>query len=309
MPVGLFVGLVTLDLIYLSASLPQVNQKQVALDYSIAAGGPATNAAIAFRFLSGSANPAANSAANPAANPAEPNIARLMGVIGNHPIGRFVLADLAAQQIEPIDLQPESPEPPPTSSILVTQATGERAVISINATRLQANPEQIPTAVLQAALQDVQVLLIDGHQMALGLEIARQAKAAGIPVVIDAGSWKPGFEAVLRYADAAICSANFLPPSCQTQADVLDYLQALQIPQIAITQGEQPILYRSASRQAELSVPSVQAVDTLGAGDIFHGAFCYFLLRSGFVEALDQAAQVAALACQSFGTRSWMRAE
>ncbi|MBW4465937.1 MAG: sugar kinase [Pegethrix bostrychoides GSE-TBD4-15B] len=302
MSVGLFVGLVTLDLIYLSASLPQVNQKQVALDYSIAAGGPATNAAIAFRFLSGSAHPAS-------ANPAEPNIARLMGVIGNHPVGRFVLADLLAQQIEPIDLQPDSPEPPPTSSILVTQATGERAVISINATRIQASPEQIPTAVVQAALQGVQVVLIDGHQMALGLETARQARAASIPVVIDAGSWKPGFEAVLRCADAAICSANFLPPCCQTQTEVLDYLQGLQIPRIAITRGEQPILYRDASRQAELSVPSIQAVDTLGAGDIFHGAFCYFLLHSGFVEALDQAAQVAALACQSFGTRAWMQTD
>ena len=296
MPVGLFVGLVTLDLIYLSAALPQPNQKLVALDYEIAAGGPATNAAIAFRFLSSSAK-------LDLANSTLPNASRLMGVIGNHPVSRFVLADLQAHQIEPLDLQPDAQLPLPTSSIVVTQATGERAVISINALRLQASPEQIPAD----SLQDVQVLLIDGHQMAVGLELARQARAAKIPVVVDGGSWKPGFEAVLRHADYAICSANFLPPGCQTQADLVCYLQGLGIPQIAITQGEQPIRYWTASEQGELAVSTIQAVDTLGAGDIFHGAFCYFILQSSFPEALNQAARVAASACESFGTRAWMQ--
>ncbi len=286
-PVGLFVGLVTLDLIYLSAALPQANQKQVALDYSMAAGGPATNAAVAFQFLSA----------------ATPQAARLVGVIGSHPVSQLVLADLLKQQITPIDLQPNALQPLPMSSIIVTQATGERAVISINATRLQASPDQIPTNLLQ----DVQVVLLDGHQMPVSLEIARQAKAARIPVVVDGGSWKPGFEAVLRYADYAICSANFLPPQCQSQAEVIRYLQALQIPQIAITRGAESILYCDLSGQGELPVPAIQAVDTLGAGDIFHGAFCHFILDNDFPSALSSAAQIAASACQSFGTRAWMR--
>ena len=290
MAVGLFVGLVTLDIIYLTAALPQPNQKLVALDFLMAAGGPATNAAVTFRFLSGSANSTL------------PNAARLMGVIGHHPVSRFVLADLQTHQIELIDLQPDASEPVPTSSILVTQATGARAVISINALRLQASPDQIPAD----SLTGVEVVLIDGHQMAVGLEIARRAKAAQIPVVVDGGSWKPGFEAVLRHADYAICSTNFLPPNCQTQAEVIRYLTSLKIPQIAITRGEQPILYWSQSEQGQSAVPAIQAIDTLGAGDIFHGAFCHFILRSSFPEALSQAARVAASACQSFGTRAWM---
>lgn len=299
MAVGLFVGLVTLDLIYLTDAMPQPNQKQVALDYSLTAGGPATNAAIAFRFLSGSTDPDSYSSGSP-------NAARLMGVIGNHPVSRFVLADLQAHRIEPIDLQPDTADPLPTSSILVTQSTGERAVISINARRRQVQLDQMPADSLEASLEAVQVVLIDGHQMAVGLEIARRAKAAKIPVVVDGGSWKPGFEAVLRYADYAICSANFWPPHCQTQAEVLSYLQQLGVPQVAITNGEQPILYRELSGQREQAVPAIEAIDTLGAGDIFHGAFCHFILRSSFPTALAEAAQIAALACQSFGTRAWM---
>lgn len=280
---GLFVGLVTLDLIYLTPALPTANQKLVALDYSISAGGPATNAAVTFQYLS--------------------NSARLMGVIGCHPVSRFVLAELEQWQIEILDLQPTHTEPLPTSSILVTQSTGERAVISINAIRTQASVEQIPVDVLQA----VEIVLIDGHQMAVGQEIAKQAKARQIPVVVDGGSWKPGFEAVLRHADYAICSANFRPPHCQTTTEVLHYLQALNIPNIAITQGEQPIIFFNNGKQGEITVATINPIDTLGAGDIFHGAFCHFILQTSFQAALSQAAQVAARACQSFGTRQWMQ--
>jgi sugar/nucleoside kinase (ribokinase family) len=282
MATGLFVGLVTLDLIYLTAALPEPDQKLVALDYLITAGGPATNAAITFQHLS--------------------NSARLMGVIGCHPVSQFVLAELHQRQIDLYDLQPNYFESLPTSSILVTQSTGERAVISINATRAQASAKQIPAEVLQA----VHIVLIDGHQMAAGQEIARQANAMHIPVVIDGGSWKPGFEVVLPYTDYAICSANFRPPDCETPADILHYLEGLGIPNIAITQGEQPIIFSSQGKRGELPVPVVKTVDTLGAGDIFHGAFCHFILQTSFEVALNKASQIAARACESFGPRQWM---
>jgi sugar/nucleoside kinase (ribokinase family) len=48
---GLFIGMVTLDLVYLSSKLPGNNQKVVASDYTVAAGGPATNAAVTFSYL------------------------------------------------------------------------------------------------------------------------------------------------------------------------------------------------------------------------------------------------------------------
>ncbi|MFM7423416.1 MAG: sugar kinase [Elainella sp.] len=292
MATGLFVGLITLDLIYLTPALPQPNQKLVAQAYTLAAGGPATNAAITFQFLASSAQTSSSK---------QSSLTRLMGVIGNHPVSRFILAELQAQQLELIDLQPDSPEPLPVSSVLVTQATGDRAVISINASRTQADPDQIPEQILSG----VEVVLIDGHQMAVGAEIAQRARQASIPVVVDAGSWKPGFEAVLRQADHVICSANFQPPDWQ--GDPLDYLQSLGVPYSAVTRGEQPIWACSRGERFTVPVPSVSAVDTIGAGDVFHGAFCYYILQLEFRQALEQAAQVAAQSCRSFGTREWMR--
>lgn len=287
---GLFVGLITLDLIYRVEQFPQPDQKMVALDYGLSAGGPATNAAATFSHLGDQAT--------------------LLGVLGQHPIRHLIVDDLTQCGVAIADLNPHHDQPPSVSSILVTHATGERSVVSLNAAKVQATREQCPPDILD----DVNIVLIDGHQMEVGEAIARQARDRQIPVVVDGGSWKPGFDQVLHVTDYAICSANFMPPQCNTSSDVFAYLTNRGISNIAITHGDQPIQYVTQGRHGELSVPQIKAADTLGAGDIFHGAFCHFLLRSQsdpsdpdrFSTALTQASQVAAFACRSFGTRQWM---
>jgi sugar/nucleoside kinase (ribokinase family) len=283
---GLFVGLITLDWLYLTAEMPDRNQKVVAVDYTMAAGGPATNAAIAFRYFD--------------------NATTLLATMGQHPISTLVQADLEQWGVSVMDLAPNRTDPLPTSSIIVTQATGERAVISINAVHAQAPASAIEPNMLHM-LHDMDVVLIDGHQMQVGEAIAHHAKAMNIPIVIDGGSWKPGFEEVLPYADYVICSANFFPPGCQTLEETLAYLQHLRIPHIAISQGDRPIHFITQSESGEIPVPPIAAVDTLGAGDVLHGAFCHYIGRSNFPEALAQAAAVASRSCQSFGTRNWMK--
>lgn len=277
---GLFVGLVTLDLIYLVDRPPLANQKLVASDYMVSAGGPATNAAVTFSHLS--------------------NEAIVLGSLGTHPMTQLILTDLQQHGVTLEDLHPLRTEPPPVSSIMVTENTGDRAVVSINAVKTPAIVNSPVT------LQDAAVVLIDGHQMEVGRTIAMQARSQGIPIVIDGGSWKPGFETVLPLADYVLCSANFQPPNCRSAEDVATYLLALGIPHIAITQGQQPIRYWTVTQAGQIDVPIVNVVDTLGAGDIFHGAFCHAILREDFRDALTIAASIAAQSCQHFGTRRWM---
>lgn len=279
---GLFVGLVTLDLIYLAESAPKNNQKIVAADYTVAAGGPATNASVAFSYLG--------------------NQSTIMGVVGSHPMTQLIKGDLANYHVAIADLEPSTMTVPPVSSIIVTQATGERAVVSINAVKTQASSASIPTNVLQ----NVDIVLIDGHQMAVGYFIAQIAKAQNILVAIDGGSWKPGFEKILPFVDYAVCSANFHPPNCHSEEEVFAYLSAFDIPHIAITHGDNPIEYLSNGQIGTVAVPPIHAVDTLGAGDIFHGAFCHYILQASFHDALTQAAKIAANSCKYFGTRRWI---
>lgn len=280
---GLFVGLITLDLIYLAQSPPNKNQKIVAADYTVAAGGPATNAAVTFSHLG--------------------NESTLLGVIGSHPMTQIVRTDLEDYNLAMVDLDSHNNNSIPVSSIIVTEATGERAVVSINAVKTQVGSEAIPENILQ----DVDIVLIDGHQIMAGLHIAQMAKAKNIPVVIDGGSWKPGFEQILHTIDYAICSANFYPPNCRdNQEAVFTYLQEIKVPYIAITNGGEAIHYFAQGETGITDVPKVQTVDTLGAGDVFHGAFCHFILRENFTDALVSAANIASYSCKFFGTRRWM---
>ena len=106
-------------------------------------------------------------------------------------------------------------------------------------------------------------VLVDGHHPVLARTAARWAKAHGRPVVVDAGSWKPVFRDVFGLADVVACSAQFTAPE-NALADV---------PVVVTTAGPDPVRWRGRNGSGEVAVPVVEARDTLGAGDVWHGAF------------------------------------
>lgn len=264
----------TLDCIYQAQRPPQANEKLVAKAMIMAAGGPATNAAVAFATLGGQAT--------------------VVAAVGQHPVTALLQKDLTQVGVNLQDLTPQRQESPPISSIVVSTESGDRAVISRNAVGLQVGQSPID-------LTDIDVVLVDGHQMSLSRQVALRAQQLGIPVVVDAGSWKPGFDQVLPLATVVIASANFQSPDMEPMA----YLQSLGIPYVAITRGERSILFSDRGTFGKVNIPKTVVVDTLGAGDIFHGAFCYYW-AGDFSVALARASQVAGLSCQYFGTRGWI---
>lgn len=285
-PKGLFVGLATVDLTYPVEAVPRRNQKISVPGQHIAAGGPATNAAITFGFLGGAAT--------------------LVTAVGRHPLSAIVRQDLAHSSVTLHDLARRRTEAPPISSILVTRDTGERAVVSANAAIFSPSPADFDPAWLTG----VSIVQVDGHYMPLCLEVTRLAHVRGIPVVLDSGSWKPGMAALLRFIDAVICSDDFRPPRCRNRKDVFDFLAAKNIRQVAITRGAAPTEFVDRGTRGRIAIKKVRSVDTLGAGDIFHGAFCYYACRGdlSFREALAAAGRVAAFSCRYLGTRAWMDA-
>lgn len=283
MKTGLFVGLATWDLVYLAQQPPGENQKVVASDCIIAAGGPAANAAVTFGYLG--------------------NGAIWAGVLGTHAIAQLIRTDLAEYNVRIIDLAPGRSDPPPVSSIIVTQGTGGRSVISVNATKSQIDRQ----AINQDILTSVNIVLVDGHQIPASQEIAQIAKSKNIPIVLDGGSWKPGLEEILPFIEWAVCSDNFHPPNCDNSEEVFAYLSAAGIPNIAITRGEKPILYLNNGKHGSIEIPQIQAKDTLGAGDIFHGAFCHYIMENNFTDSLTAATKIASDSCKKFGTRRWMK--
>lgn len=281
---GLFVGLSTVDIVYPVDDLPPRNVKISVPSQQIAAGGPATNAAITFAFLGGTS--------------------ALVSAVGSHPLSAVIRQDLDHFAVSLHDIAGEQSEAPPISSILVIRASGERTVVSANAAafpalRVQCDPDWF---------EGVSLVLVDGHYMSLCTTVAEQARSRGIPVVLDSGSWKEGMAGLLRNVDIAICADDFRPPGCRDDRTVLDFLAGYGITRAAITRGAARICYLCDGTFGSIAVKQIQAVDTLGAGDIFHGAFCYWACQPGhsFVESLTFAAHVATQSCLHPGTRLWM---
>ncbi|MFF0736424.1 PfkB family carbohydrate kinase [Streptomyces chartreusis] len=287
-PEGLFVGLCTLDVIQLVDRVPGPDEKLTAREQTVAAGGPAANAAVTFAHLGGTAG--------------------LLTAIGSHPLALAVTADLDRAGVTVSDLAAHTTDPPAVSSIMVTASTGQRAVASTNATAHRLAPPDDLDALVAAC----DIVQFDGHHMELATATARAARAAGRVTVLDAGSWKPGTPNLLPWIDVAVCSADFHPPGTNGPTDTLRFLRQQGVRWTAVTQGAQPIEWAGPDDSGTVEVPTGPVADTLGAGDILHGALTHHLAAQrqlsaeGFVQALHAAALVASRACASFGTRTWM---
>ena len=278
---GVFVGLSTIDLIYGVDHFPVPNSKVAANDQDLFIGGPATNAAITFSLLGGRSS--------------------LVTVVGRHTIAGLIRKELRKHCVRLTDLNPDFQEAPVVSSVFIDKM-GNRNIVSANASRVPASPTEVDLKVLHRA----RIALVDGHYMERCQDWSRAAKAQGVPVVLDAGSWKDGTEELVKSSDTVICSSDFLPPGCRKQSDVFDYLKAHGVENIAMTRGPDSVLFSSRSSSGSLRVPRVKAIDTMGAGDVFHGAFCYYAsVGRKFDSALSEAVRIAAESCRFRGPRAW----
>lgn len=282
MACGVFVGLSTVDLIYTVDDFPRANAKSVATSQQVLVGGPATNAAITFSHLGGNAT--------------------LVAAVGRHALSVLIRDEIQRHSVTLVDLSPESDEPPAISSVWVNRH-GQRSIVSMNATRFKAPAPDIEKFIIENAA----IMLVDAHSIEACQAWANAAHARGVPVVLDGGSWKPGMDQLLDSVDTAVCSADFRPPGCTSEDAVIEYLRASGVRQIAITRGADPVRFVAGTSAGLVEVPQVDVVDTAGAGDIFHGAFCYYASAGcDFAVALRDAARIAAKSCRFRGTREWM---
>jgi sugar/nucleoside kinase (ribokinase family) len=281
---GLFFGLTTIDIQYFVEEFPAANTKvKVAESPDVIVGGPAANAAVAFSYLGGDSH--------------------LVSVFGQNPFKGVLDNDMRDQKINFYDLVSEIKREPIVASVITSIENGDRTIFTNNPADIEIEID-IDSIF---SLTDFQLLLVDGFYIKSAIKMAKEAKNRGITVVFDGGSWKPGLEKLLPHVDYAICSENFLPPKCENSDDVFEYLSKINIQCVAVTRGGKSIHYKEGNEFSEVKVPQITPIDTLGAGDIFHGAFSYYLLKNSlFCVALEKASIIAAKSCLYAGTRLWM---
>ncbi|MDQ0378472.1 PfkB family carbohydrate kinase [Amycolatopsis thermophila] len=267
----LLAGLCTVDLVQRVAELPSPGEKVQSSSVEVAAGGPATNAAVTVAALG--------------------EAAVLVTALGRHPLAELARADLTAHGVRVVDIAPEQAEPPAVSAVAVRDRDGERTVVSRNAGQ---NPGTVPSEMPDG----VRAVLVDGHLPRLALGVARWARDRGIPVVLDAGSWKPVLDELLPLVDIAACSAHFEAPG--------PGLRERGVPTVVVTNGPRPVRWETADDAGEIEVPEVRALDTLGAGDVWHGALVHGVGRFGLPELIRFANEVAAEKVRHVGPRAWV---
>ncbi|MFD6357250.1 PfkB family carbohydrate kinase [Nocardia tengchongensis] len=280
-----FVGLTTVDIAYGVDSYPPEDSKTLARNQFLGAGGPAANAAVAYAILSGDSP-------------------TLVTALGRDRLAEIARRDLLDNGVMLVDTTADSDHQPPVSSIVVARESQTRTIVSLDGSRISAPFKDD----LAAGLKGANIVLIDAHHPELSAGIAAAANESDIPVVLDAGRWKDAHKALLPLVDIAILSTAFEPPDLPTATadNVIDYVRSVGPQKVAITHGAGPIRYSDDSSSGEIAVQPVDAIDTLGAGDILHGAFCHFTVQGhDFIESLSHAAEMATLSCQHFGTRRW----
>jgi sugar/nucleoside kinase (ribokinase family) len=276
---GLFIGLSTLDIQYFVSEHPVANTKIKANRPVIAAGGPAANAAIAYAFLGGDAY--------------------FLTAIGSNYFSDFLKNDFAKHQVKLIDVAADSVFDPIVATIITNTCNSDRTIVT-------HHPEKEVLSSLVTSFPDLDTfdfVFTDGFYPEISLPILQSARERQIPVIFDGGSWKPQMADLLLFVDIAICSNNFKPPGQDSITEIFKFIEKNGVKHFAISRGQDSIV----SSSGEIAIDKIQAIDSLGAGDILHGAFCYFFMEDkNFYLALRKASVLASFSTLYKGTREWM---
>jgi sugar/nucleoside kinase (ribokinase family) len=113
----------------------------------------------------------------------------------------------------------------------------------------------------------------------------------------------------IPHATDMVCSNDFRIPGADDPESTAAALVRSGVRTVVSTHGGDPVEWWSDGESGSVPVKPVVVVDTLGAGDAFHGAYSYFStqIESSVSERIDRSARVAALRCSVVGPRAWLR--
>jgi sulfofructose kinase len=224
------------------------------------------------------------------------------GCVGRDEAGQAILAGLEMEQVSTRQVARVRKAKTPIGFVLVDAGTGERRLLFYPGAGLPPKLPRFPWSQIRQA----KAIVLDAWWLALSVEVARRAKAAGVPVVADVtpDNYLSG---LLAHVDAVFAPR---PPeleevSAETVTPVLEQMHKYGPSVVGITLGAEGCWYSIGEGPIHQRALSVPVVDTTGAGDTFHGAIAYGFARGWEVpRTVEFASAVAALKCRALGGRS-----
>jgi sulfofructose kinase len=281
-PHVLCIGMPVRDLTFSVQAVPGRGQKFNADRFAQICGGNALNAAIGIGRLGGKAS--------------------LTGPMGDagETSSRYIFEDLAKEGIDTSHLVHMPGLVTPISAIMM-DPSGERTIISFRDPQLWK--VRLPEADL--LLADCDAILIESRCAGFATGLCNEARNRGIPVVVDVDSTVSQREGLLTASSHLIFSDEALQSTAGISDDVkaLKKIATLTSSFLAVTRGPKGTIWLDDKGQPqETPAFPVHTVDTLGAGDIFHGAFALAITEKQDLRvALRFASAAAALKCTRYG--------
>ncbi len=226
----------------------------------------------------------------------------LIARIGDDMMGDHFVAEIAAEGVDCSNVRRFKDVPTPLSAVIV-DSEGERLVLPYYDRSLDNDARWISSAfVVSADAVQVDVRWPEGAQRVLSL-----ARQAGKIAVLDADIGPP--EAIIALAELATHSvfsapASLLVTGCASVEDAVRELSRRFNGFVGVTNGAEGCYWMDRGGMQHLSAPRVKAVDTLAAGDVFHGAFTLAIAEGADIaDAVRFANVAAAIKCMTFGGR------
>jgi sulfofructose kinase len=282
-PKVLCTGIAVLDYVFQVTQFPVPEAKTQASAFMIVSGGCAANAAVAIARLGGRA-----SFAGPLGGPA-----------GAEAIGDRILQGLVGEKVD-CAACPRVAGVASSVSAICIDPRGERAIVNYRDDRLAAARPADPSALVASA----DAVLADNRFPEFVLPICEAARARGIPVVLDADKPTRATDKLLCIASHVVFSTEGLRATVGTDdlgrglARIADTSRSF----LAATDGANGALWLAHGKSGRVPAFPIHAVDTLAAGDVFHGAFVLAVAEGrGEIDAMRFAAAAAAIKCTRIG--------
>ncbi len=276
-------GMAVLDRVFRVAALPTGPTKLYADSVQEVGGGPASTAAAAIVRLGGAA--------------------ALFARLGEDGVGHAIRAGLEADGVDAAGVR-MLPGARSAWSAVAIEPGGERLILNTPGAGLEVEPDWVAFDMGEGGGG---AALVDMGWPAGAARLLGLARAAGAPTVLDADLGPhAGAAALIDHAEHVVFSA----PGLAHHAGTMDPAEGLRrmahrARVVAVTLGAVGVLAMEGGAVLRQAAPALTVVDTLGAGDVFHGAYALALAEGqGLAAALRFATAAAALKCTRPGGRA-----
>jgi len=276
------IGVAVLDKIFTVDAIPPERTKVFARSYREIGGGPAATGAVTIARLGGQST--------------------LLARVGDDTTGRRIVEEIAEWGVEPrIRLAPGGRS---GVSAVVIEASGERTIFAFADATLDADPNWLPLDVLATA----DAILADCRWPRGSATVLHEARRLGVTSVLDADLASDDVLPMLApLADHVVFSRPALAKYTQADdpADGLRRARRSCSGVLGVTVGADGFLWLDGEEVRSVPAPQVTPQDTLGAGDVFHGAYALAIAEGRTVEpAAAFANAAAAIKCTRPGGRA-----